>query len=255
MTRRVVLFTAAGPRADGGWRGLVGLPDERPGVESGLPALLGLPRLARGRLEAAARGVAVGDGEGAWCLDLLPAGPPSPAELARLREALGQLDGTVWPLDGSRLLLTGPAWWGDAPPGPHQTTRPLHELAIGPFGGVAKAARTALRPRLAWPWGTLGTAALPTPRHRPALVVAGATSPVAGLAQLLAVPCRAAPPAEVPGGLTVVHLPAPAIASGADVVVVCPVDAAGRARGAVVPAPAGLPDTVPARDLLDQAVA
>ena len=144
-----------------------------PGTEVGFAALLGvaLERApSRGRVEAVAAGIDVGADEGAWRLDVLPAGDLSDADLERLDSAVAEVGGRVHRLADHRCLLVGPQWWGDAPPGPHQTDRKLREFAVGPFGGVAKAAKAALyRPngrseppgaprRIAWPWGILGGA-------------------------------------------------------------------------------------------------
>jgi len=184
-----------------------------PGTEAGVPALLGVPAPARGRLEAAAAGVVPGPGEGAWRLDVLGAGrAPAPLpddDLARLDAALGELGGRVVRLRGSRLLLIGPTWWGDAPPGPHQTSAGLRELAIGPFGGVAKAARTALRDRVAWPWGALGEPGPPPVPPGPLTVVTPGPGAVAGLGVLLGATVQAEVPDPLPDGLVVVHVPDP----------------------------------------------
>lgn len=153
-----------------------------PGTEVGMPALLGAALavpLARGRVEAAWAGVVLGEGEGAWRLDLVPRATPGPELVARLAEAVAALGGRVHHLRGHRLLLVGPSWWGDAPVGPHQTERPLRELATGPFAGVAKACGAVLRDaaaagdpaaqvaRRAWPWGLLQPQPAP---HLPALL-------------------------------------------------------------------------------------
>jgi hypothetical protein len=163
-------------------------------------------------MEAAAAGVELGPQEGAWRLDILPPGDVSDDEVARLQAAYYEFGARVVRLRGSRLLLVGPSWWGDAPPGPHQTDRPLSELVFGPFGGVAKAARTVLRPRLAWPWGTLGDGAwppLPGLLGLPVTVVTPDGGAVAGLARLLGCDVRSALPPALPDGYTVVHVPDP----------------------------------------------
>jgi len=229
-------------------------PGTAPGTEVGVPALLGLAPVARGRLEAAAHGVEVGGDEGAWRLDVLPGADLAEDDLDRLAAALGELGGRVTRLRGAALLLVGPAWWGDAPPGPHQTDRPLRELAIGPFGAVAKAARTALRDRLAWPWGDLG--APPAPAGTPLAVVTPRPGAVAGLARLLGAEPRADVPDPLPEGLVLVHVPDPddaahardrgakiaalervdaladALAARADLLVVCPDHGCDPATGA-----------------------
>lgn len=186
------------------------IPEGLPaGTEIGLPVLLGVPPLARGRIEAAAAGIEVGPEEGAWRLDVLDGHRPAEVgddDVAALDTALGQMGGRVRRLRGHRLLLVGPAWWGPAPPGPHQTARPLRELAVGPFGGVAKAARTALGGRLvAWPWGDLG--ARPTASAVSVLVVAGGGVPV-GLARLFGWQVTDTVPDPLPAAtLVVVHVP------------------------------------------------
>lgn len=189
-----------------------GLP---PGTEVGLPTLLGA-RLAttpsRGRFEAAAAGIAVDDDEGAWRLDVLDgwrAAEVSDHDVAVLDEALAQLGGRVRRLRGHRLLLTGPAWWGDAPPGPHQSDKPLRALAIGPFGGVAKAARTALGDgRVAWPWGALDGGP-PAKVGRRTIMVARVGAPV-GIARLLGCEVSDTVPDPLPAGaLVVVHVADP----------------------------------------------
>jgi 2,3-bisphosphoglycerate-independent phosphoglycerate mutase len=185
------------------------------GSEVGIPSLLGVRLSAppsRGRIEAAAAGIAIRGDEGAWRLDVLPAGTVEDATLARLDDAIAQLGGRVHRLSGHRLLLTGPAWWGDAPPGPHQTERPLREFAVGPFGGVAKAAKAVLFPRLAWPWGTVG--ATPSahadgstwPRLHATVVTSGGAA--AGVARLLGCTVRDTIPDDL-DALVVVHVPDP----------------------------------------------
>ena len=180
------------------------------GTEVGFPTLLGI-RLeqapARGRLEAAAAGIEIGAEQGAWRLDVLPAGDLPDSDVERLDAAVAELGGHVHRLRGHRCLLVGPHWWGDAPPGPHQTDRRLREFAIGPFGGVAKAAKAALYPRIAWPWGRLGGADalpdVPALLGRPVTVVPGSAA-VQGIARLTG--CTVAE--EVPDdhdGLLVVH--------------------------------------------------
>ncbi len=192
------------------------IPDGLPaGTEVGLTTLLGV-RLAvapsRGRIEAAAAGIPVDADEGAWRLDVLDSRGPAQVtdqDVATLDQALSQLGGRVLRLRDHRLLLLGPRWWGDAPPGPHQTERPLRALAIGPFGGVAKAARTALGGnRVAWPWGTLGTD-LPVRNGRQVLVVARASAAV-GVARLLGHDVISEIPDPLPdGALVVVHVADP----------------------------------------------
>jgi 2,3-bisphosphoglycerate-independent phosphoglycerate mutase len=190
------------------------IPDGLPaGTEVGLPTLLGLAldgAPSRGRIEAAAAGVPVGPDEGAWRLDVLEGrGPAEVADddLAALDDALSQFGGSVIRLRGHRLLLIGPAWWGDGPPGPHQTDRQLRDLAVGPFGGVAKAARTALgRRRVAWPWGTLARG-LPERSDRRIVLVAGSAAAV-GMGRLLGWEVVPEVPDPLPeGALVVVHVP------------------------------------------------
>lgn len=186
-----------------------------PGTEVGLPTLLGA-RLAgppsRGRIEAAAAGIELDDEEGAWRLDVLDgyrAAEVSDEDVRVLDEALGQLGGRVTRLRGHRLLLTGPAWWGDAPLGPHQTDQPLRALAIGPFGGVAKAARTALGGRrLAWPWGALGGEPLTRVGRRVVVVARGGAA--TGVARLLGCEVTDTVPDPLPAdALVVVHVADP----------------------------------------------
>ncbi|HVL99306.1 MAG TPA: hypothetical protein VM324_08450, partial [Egibacteraceae bacterium] len=193
------------------------------GTEVGVPTLLGV-RLAtapsRGRLEAAAAGVALGADEGAWRLDLLPGTRPDAGGIARLAAGLAPLGARVRHLGGHRLLLTGPAAWGDAPPGPHQTSRPLAALAGPAFAAVAALAVEALGGVPAWPWGRLGSAAelpdLTALLGRPVVVVAQGGAP-AGVAGLLGCDLvRAAPGAGAavaadaePGSLVVIHDPRP----------------------------------------------
>jgi 2,3-bisphosphoglycerate-independent phosphoglycerate mutase len=136
------------------------------GTEVGLTRLLGVPvdtPPARGTLEAAAARIPIPAGAGAWRLDVHPPTTLTEDARRRLDEAVQTLGGTVHHLGGHRHLLIGPRWWGDAPVGPHQTEAPLSALARGPFAGIAKTAKAALRGagdgRLrAWPWGRLGTA-------------------------------------------------------------------------------------------------
>ena len=180
-----------------------------PGTEVGFATLLGL-RLqtppSRGRMEAAAAGIDIGPDQGAWRLDVLPAGELSDDDLARLGEAVGEVGGSVHRLDGHRCLLIGPSWWGDAPPGPHQTDRKLREFAIGPFGGVAKAAKAALYPRIAWPWGALGDTPVLTdvPRRLGCNVTVVPGSPVArGIALLSGCAVTEAVPSSWDGVLVV----------------------------------------------------
>lgn len=126
------------------------------GTEVGLPALLGVAAgtpPARGRLEAAAAGVALAAGESAWRLDLVPPSDATPDDVACLGRALAPLGARVHLLRGHRMLLVGPAAWGHAPPGPHQTDRELQEVATGPFAAVVEAAHAALQGRQVWPWG------------------------------------------------------------------------------------------------------
>lgn len=209
-----------------GWRVRTTPPGRFPGTETGVPSLLGVAQpLARGRLEAAAARVVLDHDEGAWRLDVVDAAR-APAtitaeEIDRLDQAIASLGGRVLPLAGHRLLLLGPSWWGDAPPGPHQTDRPLRAFAVGPFGGVAKAARAALddsppdgpgRRRRAWPWGALGAAAppgLPSVLGRDVLVVPD--SPVVhGVAAVLGCEVASSLPPELPtGALVVWHLNGP----------------------------------------------
>jgi 2,3-bisphosphoglycerate-independent phosphoglycerate mutase len=192
------------------------IPEGLPaGTEVGLATLLGveLPDApSRGRIEAAAAGIPLGPEEGAWRLDVLDGHRPADIgddDVASLDHALSQLGGRVHRLRGHRLLLVGPAWWGDAPPGPHQTDLPLRALAIGPFGGVAKAARTALGGRpVAWPWGMLGSR-FPESNGRPVLVVAQSSGAV-GVARLLGYPVIAEVPDPLPDdALVVVHVADP----------------------------------------------
>lgn len=128
------------------------------GTEVGLPTLLGL-RLdrppSRGRIDAAAAGVDVAGHEAAWRLDADPPQPLPPEAVAAVAAALAPLRARVHPLARHRLLLVGPAEWGDAPAGPHQggTAAPA-----GPWRQVADAASAALRragvDAAACPWGT-----------------------------------------------------------------------------------------------------
>ena len=184
-----------------------GLPS---GTEVGLPTLLGVALAAapsRGRIEAAAAGVDVGPDEGAWRLDLVPAREPDAVTVAALGAAVDALGGRVHHLRGHRLLLVGPSWWGDAPPGPHQTDKKLRELAVGPFAGVAKACKAVLQPGIAWPWGTLGGDERMWPQLDAAWVADGGAA--LGIGRLLG--CRVlAPGASMPRtGLLVVHVPGP----------------------------------------------
>lgn len=204
------------------------IPDGLPaGTEVGLPTLLGVHLAApppRGRIEAAAAGVALCAGEEAWRLDLVPHRTPDRAEVVAVDAAVTPLGGRVVALRGHRLLLLGPAAWGDGPPGPHQTDQPLAAVATGAFADVAEAAAAVVPGGVAWPWGTVaaegpGQAArsraaredrTPTgPRRRdggwpdvPATLGCPVTvvtrgAPVAGIARLLGCGVADADPARV----------------------------------------------------------
>jgi hypothetical protein len=170
------------------------------GAETSAPALLGLAgEPGRGVLEAAAVGVRVGHDEGAWRLDVRPPGRVPPDAALRLAEAVAPLGGVVHALGGHRHLLIGPRWWGDAPPGPHQTDATLAALARGPFAGVAKAAKAALRTSgaglRAWPWGRLGGPPAVGSRQGHLLSTGGVVAGVGFLAGLRVGPMPGSPAA------------------------------------------------------------
>jgi 2,3-bisphosphoglycerate-independent phosphoglycerate mutase len=203
-------------------------PGLDPGTETGLPALLGTPVVAappRGRAEAAAAGLAVGQGEAAWRLDHAPPSPVTDDELAALDATLGRLGARVERLDGHRMVLVGPAAWGDAPPGPHQTSEPLASLAIDVWADVVVLTGEAIassgsereaRETVVWPWGRAGSDwARPSlvPPEDVTLVTCGRAA--AGLGHLLGCEVLTAEREAVvetavcaPGRVVVVHDPA-----------------------------------------------
>lgn len=169
-----------------------------PGTEVGLPALLGVVPAAqpgRGLIDAVAAACPPALGQGVWRLDLVPAATPTAAALARLQEAVAILGARVVHLRGHRCLLFGPAAWGDAPAGPHQTTASLDDMAAGPFAEIVRAARAALGID-AWPWGSLRSDWPDLPRQlgRRIAVVAGGGAPL-GIARLLGCEAVQADPA------------------------------------------------------------
>lgn len=134
-----------------------------PGTEVGLPTLLGARLSApvpRGAVEAAAAGVAIPPGCAAWRADLVPARAASTAVVAAVDAAVRPLGAAVVGLGAHRMLLVGPAGWGDAPCGPHQTTAPLSALAAGVWRRVVTAMTAGLagagQPGQVWPWGAAG---------------------------------------------------------------------------------------------------
>lgn len=180
-----------------------------PGTEVGLPSLLGVrldAPLPRGLVEATAAGVELEPGQGAWRLDR-PVGET--ADAAALDAAVRPLGARVHPLGGHRTLLVGPAGWGHAPPGPHQTDRALDDVATGPFAAIAGLTRT-------WPWGGVFGEELPdVPAllDRPITVVAAGGAP-AGIARLLGCQVTDGEPETVTAGaaageVVVVHRPEP----------------------------------------------
>lgn len=179
-----------------------------PGTEVGLASLLGADLdapLPRGLVEAAAAGVGLAPGEAAWRLDRRVG---ETADAAGMDAAVRPLGGRVHPLEDHRALLVGPACWGAAPPGPHQTDRPLEDLASGAFATIARLTG-------AWPWGGLPTrepADVPTVLGRPVTVVAAGAP--AGIARLLGCQVTGAPAesAIADAGadeVVVVHCPGP----------------------------------------------
>lgn len=194
------------------------------GTEVGLAGLLGLALDAppsRGRLEAAAVGITLTASECAWRLDVVPPRPAEPALVARANEALAWLDARVHPLRGHRMLLVGPAGWGEGPPGPHQTRRCLQEVATGPFAAVVAALRATLAERAdveaLWPWGSASWPAAPQQHRALTLVTTGGAA--AGLGALLdasvvvtrnaPVEAAAAALRRQDGGVVVVHVDGP----------------------------------------------
>ncbi|MEX2620510.1 MAG: hypothetical protein WD250_09850 [Egibacteraceae bacterium] len=180
-----------------------------PGTEVGLPSLLGVrldAPLARGLLEAAAAAIAVEAEQGAWRLDR-PVGET--ADAAAMDTAVRPLGARVHPLAGHRTLLVGPRRWGDAPPGPHHSDRPLDDLATGVFATIARLT-------CAWPWGRLPVeepANVPTLLGRPVTVVAAGGAPD-GIARLLGCQVTDAQPESVTADagadqVVVVHRPGP----------------------------------------------
>lgn len=160
-----------------------------PGTEVGLPALLGVVAAGqpgRGRIEAAAAGIGLAPGRAAWRLDLLPGRTPEPDTVARVAVAARRLGATVHPLGGHRLLLVGPADWGEGPPGPHQTDCSLDEVVAGRFRRLLDEMAAAGVEEPLWPWGTLAGAwpDLPEQLGRRVTVVAAHGAAV-GLARLL----------------------------------------------------------------------
>lgn len=179
-----------------------------PGTEVGLPSVLGVELSttpARGLIEAAAAGVSLEPGEGAWRLDVVPRGAPDAHALARLAAVLAPLGARVHHLGGHRLLLIGPADWGAAPAGPHQTALALSRLARGPFAdvvgaGVAALSRTpAAVGSAAWPWGAdpqvPGLPDLPALLGRDVALVADGGA-AAGIGRLLGCDVVLGPPAR-----------------------------------------------------------
>lgn len=198
-----------------------------PGTEVGLPTLLGVTLggpPARGRIEAAGAGIPLDPGQAAWRLD---AHPPQalPAEaVAAVDAAVRPLGGAVHPLTGHRMLLVGPADWGDAPSGPHQSHAPLADVADGVWARLTDVVAAALADAgieaVAWPWGRGGVAdELPDLRARDGrvrqVVSGGGAAP--GLARLLGAELVGTDPADgvkivaaaEDGGIVVVHDPRP----------------------------------------------
>ncbi len=198
-----------------------------PGTEVGLPTLLGVAlggSPARGRIEAAAAGIDLAADQAAWRLDAHPPQPLSPAAVTAVDDALRPLGAAAHPLAGHRMLLVGPADWGDAPPGPHQSDAPLADVADGVWARVAETAAAALDEAgievTAWPWGRAGTVDelpdLPARDGRIRQVVSGGGA-APGLARLLGCELVGTDPADAAkvvaaaedGAIVVVHDPRP----------------------------------------------
>ncbi|WP_165491965.1 hypothetical protein [Egibacter rhizosphaerae] len=212
--RPTTLELAATPALDdlvasGRPRRVTTIPEGLPaGTEVGLAGLLGLTvdePAARGRLEAAACGEPLEAGEAAWRLDLDPPEAPPADAVAAIGRALAARGARVRALGGHRLLLVGPAAWGDGPPGPHQTGEPLENLVGGPLAEAAEAAACALRrsgvDARVWPWGRVGGAhgSAPAVLGREVDVVAGSPA-AAGLAALAGASVHQVPTAALDTG-------------------------------------------------------
>lgn len=194
------------------------------GTEVGLAGLLGVElsaALPRGRVEAAAAGVALGADEAAWRCDLVPPRSPAGTELTALNAALLPLGARLVSLGAHRLLLVGPAAWGDAPAGPQHTDAAAQPARDGPFGQVVAAAATVLAATgtTVWPWGRGGGEVpprVPDLLGCPVQVVSVGGAP-AGIAALLGCTVRLGGAeqgvetvAEAPAGSVVLlHDPAP----------------------------------------------
>ena len=161
-----------------------------PGTEVGLPTLLGVaPRRqpGRGRIEAAAAGIELASDDAAWRLDLVPHTTPDAGTLAALRAVVAAVGCRVEHLRGHRCLLIGPASWGDAPPGPHQTSGAPADMLTGRFATITAAAAGVLADGVtALPWGTVHAAwpDLPGALGRRVFVVADGGA-AAGIGRLL----------------------------------------------------------------------
>jgi len=198
-----------------------------PGTEVGLPMLLGVSvsmAPARGRIEAAAAGVELAAGQAAWRVDAHPPRTLPAAAVAAVHQAVAPWGGAVYALTGHRMLLVGPAQWGDAPSGPHQADAELADIAGGVWRELAQACSAALGragvDAAAWPWGRAGGADelpdLPARDGRPRQVVSGGGA-APGLARLLGCELMAAEPADAAkvvmaapaAAVVVVHDPRP----------------------------------------------
>lgn len=189
------------------------------GTEVGVPTLLGVAPAAqpgRGLLEAAGAGITLADDEGAWRLDL-PAGTMADGDvIARMDAAAASGGARVVHLGAHRCLLIGPAAWGDAAPGSHQSPRRRHDVAAG-LRDVS-AVLDDVAPGVGHPWGTLSHLADDVPqRLARAVRVVTRTGVVSGLARAMGCTVTAAAPskgADVVGNagdddIVVVHDPRP----------------------------------------------
>ncbi|MGH3665409.1 MAG: hypothetical protein ACRDU8_04875 [Egibacteraceae bacterium] len=198
------------------------IPDSLPvGTEVGLPSLLGVELdapLPRGLIEAAAADITLSSDEGAWRIDLVPSLLHGQEVIDLLDAAVRPLGGQVHRLSGHRFLLTGPRSWGAAPAGPHQTTRPLADIAAGAFAAIVEATADALTGTgaHAWPWGALPAGDLP---NVPDLLgcpytVVTCGGPAQGIALLLGCDVATGKSPDVvaaapAGSIVVVHDPGP----------------------------------------------